>query len=151
MVQQQRNWGYFVKKKEEKITLYEVQNMPLHQPSSRGSACDGGQQAGFRSISFFFCLKTFERHVLPVVFSCVKGQPGLTIVEIEGKLSLRASVTGTIEMDGVRVPLENMLPLAKGLKVRREQTTSSDLENDNGMMLSFVLSLVVVFASATCR
>ncbi|CAM9748885.1 unnamed protein product [Pylaiella littoralis] len=44
------------------------------------------------------------------------GQPGLTIVEIEGKLSLRASVTGTIEMDGVRVPLENMLPLAKGLK-----------------------------------
>lgn len=52
-------------------------------------------------------------------------------MEIEGKLSLRASVTGTIEMDGVRVPTENMLPLAKGLKVRREQQpTSSGFEKE---------------------
>lgn len=51
-------------------------------------------------------------------------------MEIESKLSLRASVTGTIEMDGVRVPVESMLPLAKGLKVRREQAPSSDLENN---------------------
>lgn len=44
--------------------------------------------------------------------------PGLSALEIEGKLSLRASVTGTIEMEGVKVPAENVLPLAKGLKVR---------------------------------
>ncbi|CAN0453871.1 unnamed protein product, partial [Scytosiphon promiscuus] len=40
--------------------------------------------------------------------------------EIEGKLSLRASVTGTIQMDDVRVPAENVLPLAHGLKVGKE-------------------------------
>ncbi|CAM9667903.1 unnamed protein product [Scytosiphon promiscuus] len=45
-----------------------------------------------------------------------KGMPGLTTTEIEGKLSLRASVTGTIQMDDVRVPAENVLPLAHGLK-----------------------------------
>eukprot|EP00904_Undaria_pinnatifida_P009539 jgi/Undpi1/5715/HiC_scaffold_2.g00989.m1 len=44
------------------------------------------------------------------------GMPGLTAVEIEGKFSLRASITGTIGMDDVRVPAENMLPLAAGLK-----------------------------------
>eukprot|EP00752_Nemacystus_decipiens_P001897 g1827.t1 len=49
-------------------------------------------------------------------FILEKGMPGLSTMEIEGKLSLRASVTGTIEMDGVKVPVENVLPLAKGLK-----------------------------------
>jgi glutaryl-CoA dehydrogenase len=35
---------------------------------------------------------------------------------IHGKLSLRASATGMIQMDGVRVPKENVLPGAEGLK-----------------------------------
>lgn len=56
----------------------------------------------------------FRRHT-----KLKQGMPGLSAMEIEGKLSLRASVTGTIEMDGVRVPIENVLPLAKGLKVRQ--------------------------------
>lgn len=46
-----------------------------------------------------------------------QGMAGLSTGEIEGKFSLRASVTGTIHMDNVRVPAENMLPSAKGLKV----------------------------------
>jgi glutaryl-CoA dehydrogenase len=45
-----------------------------------------------------------------------KGAPGLTAPKIEGKLSLRASVTGEIVMDGVFVPQENMLPNVVGLK-----------------------------------
>lgn len=40
---------------------------------------------------------------------------GLVAPKIEGKLSLKASITGMILMDDVKVPEENMLPLAKGL------------------------------------
>jgi len=43
-------------------------------------------------------------------------QPGaLSTPEIKGKLSLRASTTGSILMDNVRVPESAMLPLARGL------------------------------------
>jgi glutaryl-CoA dehydrogenase len=43
-------------------------------------------------------------------------QPGaLSTPEIQNKLSLRASITGSILLDGVRVPEEAMLPLARGL------------------------------------
>ena len=35
--------------------------------------------------------------------------PGLSAPKIEGKLSLKASVTGQIVMDDVKVPEENML------------------------------------------
>jgi glutaryl-CoA dehydrogenase len=41
---------------------------------------------------------------------------GLTAPKIEGKFSLRASITGMIFMDDVKVPAENMLPFVKGLK-----------------------------------
>ena len=40
---------------------------------------------------------------------------GLSAPKIEGKFSLRASITGEIVMDNVFVPAENMLPNAKGL------------------------------------
>lgn len=44
-----------------------------------------------------------------------KGMEGLTAPKIEGKLALRASITGEIVMDEVFVPEENKLPLAQGL------------------------------------
>ncbi|HQX27193.1 MAG TPA: acyl-CoA dehydrogenase [Alphaproteobacteria bacterium] len=44
-----------------------------------------------------------------------KGMKGLTAPKIEGKFSLRASVTGGIAMDGVEVSAENKLEV-KGLK-----------------------------------
>jgi len=44
----------------------------------------------------------------------VKGN--LDTPKIEGKVSLRASATGMILMDGVRVPKENMFTTVKGLK-----------------------------------
>ena len=44
-----------------------------------------------------------------------KGMEGLTAPKIEGKLALRASVTGEIVMDEVFVPEENKLPHAQGL------------------------------------
>ena len=49
-------------------------------------------------------------------FILEKGMTGLTAPKIEGKMSLRASVTGEIVMDGVFVPEENMLPNVSGLK-----------------------------------
>ena len=45
-----------------------------------------------------------------------KGMAGLSAPKIEGKFSLRASVTGMIMMQDVFVPAENMLPKAKGLR-----------------------------------
>ncbi|KAI8977979.1 glutaryl-CoA dehydrogenase [Pilobolus umbonatus] len=48
-------------------------------------------------------------------FVLEKGMPGLDAPVIKGKFSLRASITGMIMMDNVEVPVENMLPNAKGL------------------------------------
>jgi glutaryl-CoA dehydrogenase len=45
-----------------------------------------------------------------------KGTPGLSAPKIEGKFSLRASVTGMIMMQDVFVPAENELPGVQGLK-----------------------------------
>ena len=42
--------------------------------------------------------------------------PGFSTPKIEGKLSLRASVTGSIQMDDAFVPADNILPEVKGLK-----------------------------------
>ena len=49
-------------------------------------------------------------------FILEKGMVGLSCPKIEGKFSLRASITGMIFMDNVIVPKENMLPKVKGLK-----------------------------------
>jgi glutaryl-CoA dehydrogenase len=48
-------------------------------------------------------------------FILEKDMPGLSAPKIEGKFSLRASITGEIVMDNVFVPSENLLPNAKGL------------------------------------
>ncbi|MFT6737940.1 MAG: glutaryl-CoA dehydrogenase [Kangiellaceae bacterium] len=48
-------------------------------------------------------------------FILEKGMKGLSAPKIEGKFSLRASITGEIVMDNVFVPSENMLPNATGL------------------------------------
>ncbi|XP_040469221.1 glutaryl-CoA dehydrogenase, mitochondrial isoform X1 [Falco naumanni] len=48
-------------------------------------------------------------------FLIERGTPGLSTPKIEGKFSLRASVTGMIVMEDVKVPEENLLPNAVGL------------------------------------
>jgi glutaryl-CoA dehydrogenase len=49
-------------------------------------------------------------------FVLEKAMKGLSAPKIEGKLSLRASITGEVVMDGVEVPEENLLPEISGLK-----------------------------------
>ncbi|HMN84645.1 MAG TPA: acyl-CoA dehydrogenase [Bauldia sp.] len=49
-------------------------------------------------------------------FLLERGMTGLSTPRIEGKVSLRASVTGEIVMDGVEVPETALLPGASGLK-----------------------------------
>jgi glutaryl-CoA dehydrogenase len=49
-------------------------------------------------------------------FILEKGMQGLSAPKIEGKFSLRTSITGEIVMDDVFVPAENMLPNVQGLK-----------------------------------
>ncbi|ASP49222.1 acyl-CoA dehydrogenase [Cognaticolwellia beringensis] len=48
-------------------------------------------------------------------FVLEKGMEGLSAPKIEGKFSLRASITGEIVMDNVFVPAENMFPEITGL------------------------------------
>jgi glutaryl-CoA dehydrogenase len=48
-------------------------------------------------------------------FVVERGMPGFETPKIEGKFSLRASVTGEIVLNEVEVPEENLLPNAKGL------------------------------------
>lgn len=49
-------------------------------------------------------------------FILERGMKGLSTDKIEGKFSLRASPTGSISMDEVFVPEENLLPNVAGLK-----------------------------------
>jgi glutaryl-CoA dehydrogenase len=49
-------------------------------------------------------------------FILEKGMKGLTAPKIEGKFSLRTSITGEIVMDDVAVPEDNLLPNVRGLK-----------------------------------
>jgi glutaryl-CoA dehydrogenase len=49
-------------------------------------------------------------------FVLEKGMKGLSAPTVKQKLSLRASITGEIVMDGVEVPEENLLPNVSGLK-----------------------------------
>ncbi|TAL03559.1 MAG: acyl-CoA dehydrogenase, partial [Porticoccaceae bacterium] len=49
-------------------------------------------------------------------FILERGMAGLSAPKIEGKLALRASVTGEIVMDEVFVPAEQLLPNVQGLK-----------------------------------
>src|SRR5829696_2509240 len=48
-------------------------------------------------------------------FIVERGTKGLSTPKIEGKLSLRASVTGEIVLDGAVIPEDNLLPNVKGL------------------------------------
>ncbi len=49
-------------------------------------------------------------------FVVERGTKGFSTPKIEGKVSLRASVTGEIVLDNVEIPEENLLPNASGLK-----------------------------------
>ena len=55
---------------------------------------------------------------VPVIrgFVVERGMKGFSTPETHGKLSLRASITGEIVLDDVRVPKANMLPGVHGLK-----------------------------------
>ena len=43
-------------------------------------------------------------------------RPGFTAVDLHNKLSMRASTTSSVALSNVRIPAENILPGAKGLK-----------------------------------
>jgi glutaryl-CoA dehydrogenase len=48
-------------------------------------------------------------------FLVERGAKGFSTPKIEGKLSLRASITGEVVLDGVEIPEDNLLPNVKGL------------------------------------
>ena len=54
---------------------------------------------------------------LSLALSLHQGMKGLSAPKIEGKFSLRASITGQIVMEDVEIPEENLLPNVSGLTV----------------------------------
>lgn len=72
-----------------------ITNAPIADVCVVWAKCDDGQIRGF----------LLER-----------GMAGLSTPKIEGKMSLRTSITGQIVMEDVAVPKENMLPGVKGLR-----------------------------------
>jgi glutaryl-CoA dehydrogenase len=55
-------------------------------------------------------------------FLVERGTPGFTARDVEGKLSLRASVTSELHLDRVRVPADAVLPGTHGLGLRAPLT-----------------------------
>jgi glutaryl-CoA dehydrogenase len=51
-------------------------------------------------------------------FLVERGAPGFSAREVQGKLSLRASVTAELHLDGVRVPASHVLPGTEGEGLR---------------------------------
>jgi glutaryl-CoA dehydrogenase len=49
-------------------------------------------------------------------FLVERDTPGLTVRDVKGKLSMRASITSELVFEGCRIPASNMLPEAKGLR-----------------------------------
>lgn len=49
-------------------------------------------------------------------FLVERGTPGFSSSDIHGKLSMRASVTSSLSLSDCRIPAENQLPEARGLK-----------------------------------
>ena len=68
------------------------------------------------------CAKEGEGRETIRGFVLEKGTAGLSAPKIEGKFSLRASITGQIVMEDVRVPASSMFPDIEGLKVRWTQS-----------------------------
>lgn len=90
---------------------------------SRAKAVDGGYQLNGSKMwitnspiadVFVVWAKTEDGVIRGFILE--KGMKGLSAPKIEGKLALRASVTGEIVMQDVFVPEENLLPNVKGLK-----------------------------------
>ena len=61
-------------------------------------------------------------------FILERAMKGFSTPKIEGKFSLRASITGQIAMDDVHVPKANLLPKVAGLKVPFSVSSSSSID-----------------------
>lgn len=78
---------------------FRISNSPVSDVLVIWAKCDDGQVRGF-------------------IINREDAKDGLSTPKIEGKLSLRASITGMVLMDNVIVPEENLLNV-QGLKVSR--------------------------------
>jgi len=90
--------------------------------STRAKSCNGGfRLSGAKNwitnspIADVFIVWAKNEEDLIRGYILEKGMEGLATPKIDGKFSLRASITGMIQMDEVFVPAENELPGALGL------------------------------------
>lgn len=65
---------------------------------------------------FIMWAKCEDDKVRGFIINRSESSKGLSTPQIVGKFSIRSSITGMVLMDEVRVPEENLLPKAEGLK-----------------------------------
>eukprot|EP00795_Rhopilema_esculentum_P004601 gene4601-20871_t len=94
-----------------------METKAVHNPSGNSFILNGSKQWITNSpiADVFIVWAKCEDHKIRG-FILEKGMPGLSAPLIEGKFSLRASKTGSIVMEDVEVPEENLLPNVEGLK-----------------------------------
>ncbi|WP_114326651.1 acyl-CoA dehydrogenase [Candidatus Colwellia aromaticivorans] len=91
-------------------------SMTTHAAKVDGGYCITGNKMWITNspiADVFIIWAKFNKKIRGFVLE--KGMEGLSTPKIEGKFSLRASITGEIVMDNVFVPDENMFPEISGL------------------------------------
>ena len=104
--------------------LSRITNSPIADVFVVWAKCEDKRIRGFIlekvwSQRFHKCKEHLNMKLQRVLFFVLslQGMKGLSAPRIEGKFSLRASVTGQIVMEDVEVPEENLLPNVDGLEV----------------------------------
>lgn len=103
--------------------LFRITNSPIADVFVVWANCEDKRIRGFIlekvwSQIFHKCKEHLNMKLQIVFFVLsLQGMKGLSAPRIEGKFSLRASVTGQIVMEDVEVPEENLLPNVDGLEV----------------------------------
>ena len=104
--------------------LFRITNSPIADVFVVWANCEAKRIRGFIlekvwSQRFHKCKEHLNMKLQRVLFFVLslQGMKGLSAPRIEGKFSLRASVTGQIVMEDVEVPEENLLPNVDGLEV----------------------------------
>ena len=97
-----------------------ITNSPIADVFVVWAKCDGTSDRDIRGFILEKVRPSCTCSLYCRTHSCLcmpQGMNGLSAPVIEGKFSLRASVTGQIVMEDVEVPEDNLLPNVQGLSV----------------------------------
>jgi acyl-CoA dehydrogenase len=81
-------------------------------------------------------------------FIVEKGTPGFSLGKKEDKMGIRASQTGELVLEDVRVPMDNLLGGLEKLERKLERARSGERAGDSGALATFEVTRPLVGASA---